>query len=122
MAPQKSILTISRDKELQQTRTLVLEHSGFRVVAVLNDSDALASIDSEPRFDLVLLCHTVPETSRVLLADKIKELHPSWPIMVLYNGYDPTEAKVDGALHNLESPAKVLDMVEFLTAGSKRPS
>jgi hypothetical protein len=40
--------------------------------------------------------------------------------MMLYNGYDPTQIKVDGAVHSLESPAKVLDMVEFLTAGIKQ--
>jgi CheY-like chemotaxis protein len=118
--PTKSILTISRDPTLQHTRTLVLERAGYRVVAVVNDNDALASIKTDPCFDLVLFCHSVPEESRVLLADEIKGLHPDWPIMMLYNGFDPTQARVDGSLHNLESPEKVLGMVDFLTTKIER--
>ena len=120
MPTRKSILTISRDPGLQHTRTLVLERAGYRVVAAENDKDALSSISSDPHFDLVLLCHSVPEKSRVLLADKIKEAHPNWPIMMLYNGYDPTQAHVDGSMHNLESPEKVLGMVDFLTSKIER--
>ena len=37
---------------------------------------------------------------------------------MLYNGYDPTEAKVDGALHNLESPEAMLSMIGFMTESS----
>jgi hypothetical protein len=33
----------------------------------------------------------------------------------LYNGYDPTEAKVDGSLHSLETPESMLKMIGFMT-------
>ena len=121
MPDSKSILTISRDKILQHTRTLILQNAGYSVVPVLNDADALASINSSENFSLVLLCHSVPEKSRVLLASAIKGLRPNLPVLMLYNGYHPTNAKVDGALHNLESPEAVLDMIGFLTGGMKRP-
>ena len=34
---------------------------------------------------------------------------------MLYNGYDPTIAKVDGSLHSLETPEAMLDMIGFMT-------
>lgn len=47
----------------------------------------------------------------------MKELSPKLPILMLYNGYDPTKAKVDGSLHNLEEPGVWLKMIDFLTGG-----
>jgi len=115
MPRRKSILTISRDAKLQQLRTLVLEHGGYLVATALNDEDALSLIEGPNSFDLVFLCHSVPESSRVSLVTRIRELKPGLPILVLYNGYDPTNAKVDGSLHSLDTPESMLDMVAFLT-------
>jgi hypothetical protein len=47
----------------------------------------------------------------VFLVTRIKELKPKLPILMLYNGYDPTEAKVDGSLHSLETPESMLKMI-----------
>ena len=47
--------------------------------------------------------------------NKIKALNPKLPILMLYNGYDPTISKVDGSLHSLETPAAMLDMIRFMT-------
>lgn len=111
----KSILTISRDKQLQHVRTLVLQNAGYHVSAALNDGDAINFVETEEFINLVLLCHSVPEASRLFLVSRIKELQPKLPILMLYNGYDPTEAKVDGSLHNLETPDALLDMIGFMT-------
>jgi DNA-binding response OmpR family regulator len=112
----KSILTISRNERLQHVRTLVLQHAGYQVSAALSDKDAINFVETEKSINLVLLCHSVPETSRVLLVTRIKELQPKLPILMLYNGYDPTEAKVDGSLHNLDTPVALLDMIGFMTS------
>jgi DNA-binding NtrC family response regulator len=112
----KSILTISRDQILQKVRTLVLEQAGYQVSAATNDREAVAFVAAPNTIGLVLMCHSVPETSRVFLVSKIKELKPTLPILMLYNGYDPTEAKVDGSLHSLETPEAMLDMIGFMTA------
>ena len=116
MSTSKSILTISRDQVLQNTRTLVLQNAGYQVSAATNDKEAVAFVDAPNTISLVLMCHSVPETSRVFLVNKIKELKPNLPILMLYNGYDPTEAKVDGSLHSLETPRAMLDMIGFMTA------
>jgi DNA-binding NtrC family response regulator len=115
MTTPTSILTISRDQTLQHTRTIILERAGYSVSAALNDKDAVGFVEVPNNLRLVLMCHSVPETSRVFLAARIKELKPKLPILMLYNGYDPTEAKVDGSLLSLETPEAMLDMIGFMT-------
>jgi DNA-binding NtrC family response regulator len=110
-----SILTISRDRPLQNTRTIILERAGYSVSSALNDKDAVGFLEAPNTISLVLMCHSVPEASRISLAARIKELNPKLPILMLYNGYDPTEAKVDGSLHSLETPEAMLDMIGFMT-------
>ena len=117
MSKPKSILTISRDAELQYLRTLILEDAGYQVAAATSDAEAISFLEKPNSFILALLCHSVPEESRVYLADRMKELSPKLPILMLYNGFDPTRAKVDGSLHQLESPGVWLKMVDFLTEG-----
>lgn len=117
----KSILTISRDEHLQGTRTALFEAHGYHVSAALDDAEALALVEAPNRFALVLLCHSVPEKSRVALASRIRALRPGLPILMLYDGYEPTNAHVDGSLQNLSGPEAVLNMVEFLTQHVTEP-
>jgi DNA-binding NtrC family response regulator len=114
MTTPTSILTISRDRPLQHTRTIILERAGYSVSAALNDKDAIGFVEAPNNIGLVLMCHSVPETSRVFLAARIKELKPKLPILMLYNGYDPTDAKVDGSLHSFETPEAMLNMIGFM--------
>jgi DNA-binding NtrC family response regulator len=115
MTAPTSILTISRDRQLQNTRTMVLERAGYTVSAALTDKDAVAFVESTNTIGLVLMCHSVPEASRISLVARIKQLKPRLPVLMLYNGYDPTDAKVDGSLHSLETPEAMLDMIGFMT-------
>jgi len=118
MDSSKSILTISRDQVLQDTRTLILEREGYKVSAARNDKEAVGFVESDKSIRLVLLCHSVPESSRIALVNRIKALRPKLPILMLYNGYDPTLAKVDGALHSMESPESMVEMIGFMTRGN----
>jgi DNA-binding response OmpR family regulator len=119
MTVPKSILIISRDRVLQQTRKLILEHSGYHVSDVHSDEEAIKAVESSIPYMLVLLCHTVPERSRLFLVGRIRELQPKLPILMLYNSYDLTQAKVDGSLHSLDSPTELLDMIVFLTGKAR---
>jgi DNA-binding NtrC family response regulator len=115
MTTAKSILTISRDQPLQSTRTAILQQAGYTVSPAMNDKDAMGFVEAPNSLDLVLLCHSVPEASRIFLVTEIKKRKPKLPILMLYNGYDPTIAKVDGSLHSLETPEAMLNMIGFMT-------
>ena len=44
MTASKSLLTISRDRPLQSTRTLILEGAGYSVSAAMDDDAAVAFV------------------------------------------------------------------------------
>ena len=72
-----------------------------------------------PFVNLILMCHSIPEPSRVALCKALKAKRPESPILMLYNGYDPTLAEVDGRLENLYSPEAFLDVVELLLSNKE---
>ena len=113
----KNVVTISRDIALQMTRTLLLERSGYSVTALGSDASVREFLrrPHQPQPNLVLMCHSVPEASRVALCNAIKFRFPTAPILMLYNSYDPTTtAKVDGAVANMTDPEAFLDTVQLL--------
>ena len=116
MKAPKTVITISRDIPLQLTRTMLLERSGYGVTALGSDAavQEFLKVVGQPQPHLVLMCHSVPENSRVALCSAIKERFPTTPILMLYNGYDPTTAKVDGAVTNTADPQSFLDTVNLL--------
>ena|SRR5437660_7950631 len=116
MSYPKLIVTISRDEPLQRTRTALLHRFGYSVIALRSDTDVLKflAMPGLPFVDLILMCHSVPEPSRVALCKALKAKRPESPILMLYNGYDPTLAEVDGRLENMHSPEAFLDVVELL--------
>lgn len=121
MNPSKRILTISRDRLLQASRTLLLESVGYTVIALASD-DAVAEfmkLAMHPTIDLVLMCHSVPERNRVLLCKVIKLIYPAAPILMLYNGYDPTAAVVDGRLENMHDPQSLVETLGLLRVAAQ---
>ena len=125
MSYPKLIVTISRDEPLQRTRTALLHRFGHSVIALRSDTDVLKflAMPGLPFVNLILMCHSVPEPSRVALCKALKGKRPESPILMLYNGYDPTLAEVDGRLENLHSPEAFLDVVSsyFLTKRQPQP-
>jgi len=116
MGPLKTVITISRNEPLQMTRTALLNRAGYSVVALTSDAEVMTylALKGRPAINLILMCHSVPETSRVSLCKALKKDIPRAPILMLYNGYDPTLAEVDGRLENVESPQALLDTIQLL--------
>ena len=115
MKTKKSILIVSRDRVLQTTRRLVLEQSGYCVSSAHSDAEAIQFVKGPDSYSLVLLCHSVPEMSRLFLVETLNILQPTLPILMLYNSYDPSLAKVDASMHSLESPVSLLEVIGRLT-------
>lgn len=117
----RTLVTISRDEPLQATRTLLLRQVGYSVIPLGTDASVHAFLQSpnQPAINLVLLCHSVPETSRVTLCRAFKARHPKTPVLMLYNGYDPTSAAVDGRLENTLEPQALIDTVQLLLSPNR---
>ena len=112
----KTIVTISRDADLQAIRTTLMKRIGFAVFPLGSDVAVQEFLThSDPgKVDLILMCHSVPETSRVELCKALKLRYPHSPILMLYNGYDPTTADVDGRLENVHSPEVLVEVIGLL--------
>ena len=115
MKLQKNILTISHDHQLQDARALVLERANYGVVKSISVEDALQQFASV-HFDLVLICHSIPEASRVEIAATMKSSRPQIPVLLLYNHFDRSVALVDAALMNVGRPESLLSIVDLLFA------
>jgi DNA-binding response OmpR family regulator len=103
-------------------RRLVLEQAGYHVVTAVSDQDALGCIKRAPNsFSLVLLCHSIPEVSIVLLVAQIKAQNSNLPVLMVYNGYQSTAVKVDGAIHNLDSPNCLVELIGSVTKHGEEP-
>jgi len=115
-SPNKIVVTISRDGPLQATRTFMLEEAGYEVLALGSDSDVrqFLRLPHQTQPNLVLMCHSVPESSRVALSSAIKWRFPSAPVLMLYNGCDPTAAEVGGRSENMRDPQALVDAVQLL--------
>ena len=113
---QKTVITISRNEALQLTRTALLRWAGYSVVPLTADAEVMQylALDSRPQINLILLCHSVPEASRISLCQALKKSIPNAPILMLENGYDPTSAEIDGRLENIHSPEEMLDTLQLL--------
>jgi len=124
-AKPKIVITISRNEALQEQRTRLLSRAGYSVIPLGTDASVgeFLRVQDLGVINLILMCHSVPEPSRVALSEAIKLKHPEVPILMLYNGYDPTAAKVDGRLENMKDPQALLDTLLLLlpVAGPKVP-
>jgi CheY-like chemotaxis protein len=84
-------------------REAVLESQGYCVVTARNGRDALALFSAEP-IDLVILDYKMPEMNGDIVAERMKELKPLVPILML-------SAYVD-------LPRETLELVDkYLTKG-----
>ena len=113
---EKTVITISRDEALQMTRTELLRRAGYSVIALTTDVEVMKylALKGRPSTSLILLCHSVPEASRISLSKALKKSIPNAPILMLENGYDPTSAEIDGRIQNVHSPEALLDTVQLL--------
>lgn len=119
----KTVVTISRNEALQMTRTELLRRAGYSVVPLTTDAEVVKylSLDERPSINLILLCHSVPEASRISLCKALKKSIPNAPILMLENGYDPTSAEIDGRLENVHSPEALLDTIQLLISKPGAP-
>lgn len=116
----KRILTISCNQPLQRTRTLILEQAGYTVFEVSTRTEALSLIAAMRGIDLVVICHSVPEESRELLAEAIKKEYPGIPILMLCRDWDAKPPRVDAFINIYEAtPASWLSMVGLMSSSAQ---
>jgi hypothetical protein len=99
-----------------------MRHLEYLVIALGSDADVMKflAMPGLPFVNLILMCHSVPEASRVALCKALKAKRPESPILMLCHGYDPTLAEVDSRMENLHSPEAFLDAIQLLISKPER--
>jgi CheY-like chemotaxis protein len=96
--------------------------AGYDVCEAITDQQAIGFLEGPIAFDLVLMCHSVPEPSRLLLAAKVKASRPNLPILMVAEGYETTAAQVDSFVQGLESPTALLVKIGALMTKRAKPA
>ena len=76
------LLWVDDEIEQLQAQRLFLESKGYDVVTVSNGTDAI-DLCNERHFDLVLLDEQMPGISGLETLQRIKEMHPTLPVVMV---------------------------------------
>jgi CheY-like chemotaxis protein len=76
------ILSAGRDPELLKSRNIALSALGYKVAAA---SDSVEIVDRllNGDFDLVLLCHSIPDEDRLRITRIVARYTPSTPVVLV---------------------------------------
>jgi len=126
MRPKKTILCVDDNDAILSVRTFLLETRGYRVIAVANPHEALATIaNATPGSIDLLLCDLImPLMDGNELVRRAKELHPSLPAMIVsgtVTAYDRA-GRADAFLpKGAGSPVELLERIRILVARKRGP-
>jgi DNA-binding response OmpR family regulator len=90
-------LAVGRDPALLETRNLVLQSDGYKVISAHSVQNALEQLSAvEP--DVVILCHSVPSKQRERLADAARHLNPKTRVVIVGAEFSEDATLVDAAI------------------------
>lgn len=105
------ILNVGYDPTLLETRTLVLRAAGYTVESASSVDDAMQRIRAA-HFDLVVLCHSMPEQERQRLIWLIRENSSATPVIFVSARAASADRFADLTVDN--SPTGLVSAVEQL--------
>jgi CheY-like chemotaxis protein len=107
-----SILCIDDDESSLKIRKLLLEVSGYNVFTAVSGADGIKALTEGIAVDLVLLDYLMPGLNGDEVAKRLKQNHPSLPI-IMFSAFPelPDEAlqSVDFFLQKGDDPVILLD-------------
>src|SRR5947207_9414575 len=120
----KIVLCVDDEAIGLSVRKMTLESDGYRVLTAENGPDGLAIFGAEP-IELVVLDYKMPGMNGNVVAERMKRLKPSVPILLLSAYVDlphETLALVDRYLTKGEGPLPMLQAVAELLREASRSS
>ena len=108
------ILLAGSDSRLLATRAAVLSKTGAAVV-FHNARETLAVLDREV-FDLVVLCHSLPEPDMAVIVDMVHQRIPGTKILMVMSDLERYEFNKDGKVDatSMPEPAQLVARVKEL--------
>jgi two-component system, OmpR family, response regulator CpxR len=123
MRPKKIILCVDdNEQDLSVTKFMLVTH-GYKVISATSAQDAIAVFADTP-VDLVLADHSMPQMSGSQLVERLKQMAPHVPMILLG---DPQ--KMNGEVHSADllltkkscSPIDLLERVKTMSTRKRGP-
>jgi DNA-binding response OmpR family regulator len=119
-------LAVGRDPALLETRTLVLQSDGYKVISAYSVRQALEQLEAvEP--DVVILCHSLPAQHRERLTDAVRGRSSKTRVVVIGAEFGSDAKFVDAVLnteprHMLRELAGILGKPVLPMRTGKQPA
>lgn len=105
--PSALILSVGCDPSLLSTRSLLLQSAGYAVESASSVEDAIRRF-RQGDFDLVILCHSLPEKERQRLIVLIRDYGSTIPLLLIAAA---SAGDVETSSSSESAPAMVLSRV-----------
>ncbi|MDQ8048531.1 response regulator [Luteibacter sp.] len=112
------ILAVDDDDLVRATTAEMLQELGYRVVTARSGAEALSLLERTP-VDLVLTDHAMPQMTGAQLAQRVRELAPSLPV-VMVTGYADLAGGAHVDIPRLAKPFSQGALTEILARALKR--
>jgi DNA-binding response OmpR family regulator len=124
-ARNRRILIVEHDASLAGFLSGELQEQGFAVEVVHDGEQALAALENNARYHLVILALNLPRIDGISLIDRVRPLHPRLPMLVLTvrnRIEDKVAAFQSGADDYLTKPFSLAELIARANALMRRNS
>jgi DNA-binding response OmpR family regulator len=109
-----TLLNVSADETLLNTRGKILEQEGFVVIPAMNIQQVVAACENHA-FDAVVLGHSIPPDEKKRIIETVRDsCQPGTPIIGLYVRNPDDADGSDYAVSSLQGPKELIDLMRTI--------
>ena len=113
------LLTLSTDPELSLLRKRLLETAGHEVLALSTEKEALKEIAGTTKFDVVLICHRLPDATARKAIRLLRDNHPEAKVVYMVHLYGEwPEVEADRYVVGADGPDALLRVIQEAVSAS----
>ena len=107
------LLSLSTDPELSLLRKQLLEMAGHEVLALSTEKEALEEVAGTTKFDVVLVCHRLPDATARKTIRLLRDHHPEAKIVYVVHLYGEwPEVEADRYVVGADGPDALLRVIK----------
>src|SRR5438046_528092 len=119
-SPQPTVLVVEDDELILDAMTRMLVRQGYLVFTAASGHDAIGLLRTPLQpINVVVLDVNLPDVSGIDLCARIRELHPTMPVVVCTGSTDPAELSdllKMGVRHCFHKPVQMADLLASVEA------
>ena len=113
------LLSLSTDPELSLLRKRLLETAGHEVVALSTEKEALEEVAGATKFDVVLICHRLPDATARKAIRLLRDNHPEAKVVYVVHLYGEwPEVEADRYVVGADGPDALLRVIREAVSAS----